>query len=658
MDNQSENIDNSAEERHKYDLEQQKLSLSLQEKLASLPGKPGVYQFKNDEGKIIYVGKAKSLKSRVRSYFQQGRPVDAKTKALVRKIADVDVIVVDTEAEALILENNLIKENKPRYNVLLKDDKTYPYVRVTNEPFPRIFPTRRVIRDGSKYFGPYAEGKHIRYVMKTIRSIFPIRSCDYDINAETIAKHKFRVCLDFHIGKCEGPCEGLVPREHYNEYIRQAMQFLNGRTNDVERAMIEQMGRLAEEMKFEQAAGVRNRLELLKEYNSKQKVLTTELVDRDIFALARVDKDAATVVFSIREGKLIGKKHFYLMNSAEETESEILSKTLERWYLETDFVPEEIFLSHEIESPDFLLDFLKNKRGGAVYISVPKIGEKKKLVSMAAANALFQLQELHIRNAQRDTIISRPVLSLQRDLRLSKPPLRIECFDNSHLQGTEYVSSLVVFEDGKPRKSDYRKFKLRTIEGNDDFAAMQEVVRRRYSRLIQDNEKLPDLIIIDGGKGQLSHAMEILRELGLADKIVVIGLAKRLEEVFFPGMSDSLLLPKTSSSLKLLQRVRDEAHRFAITYHRLLRDKRTFHTELTEVPGVGEKTAQKLLIEFGSVEDIKNTPDEELLKHAGKKAVAAIREYFKKQEEGEPEEDFDEEDEDLDEEIKSAKDEF
>lgn len=602
--------------------------LTLEDKIAHLPTSSGVYQYKNERGDVIYVGKAKNLRNRVRSYFQKGRPVDAKTKALVRHIVDVEIIVVDSEVEALILENTLIKKLKPKYNIMLKDDKSYPYIRVTNEPFPRVFLTRRVVRDGSKYFGPYTDTGYARYLLKTMRTLFPIRSCDLVINDETIARGKMKVCLDFHIKKCEGPCEGRVPQERYVAMIKQAIQVLGGKTKIVEREMEAEMERLAEEFRFEEATFVRNRYHALKEYESKQKVVTTELIDRDIMAVAHQDDDACSVIFKVRDGKLVGKQHFYLANAGGKTEEELLQSTFERFYLESDDVPREIVLPVELEEQATLEQWLAGKRGSKVEVSTPKIGDKLKLVKMVAANAQFLLKELEIQRLKRDDAVPRTVLALERDLRLKKVPRRIECFDNSHFQGSETVSSMVVFVDGRPKKSEYRKYKITTVEGIDDFKAMQEVVRRRYKRMLEEKSEQPDLIIVDGGKGQLSHAVEILQELGLYEKIPIIGLAKRLEEVFFPGQSEALMLPKSSSSLRLLQQLRDEAHRFAITFHRSLRDKRTLHTELTEIPGIGAKIAQKLLIRFGSVEGLRHADDDEVEKAIGPAIAKKIRAYF------------------------------
>ncbi len=603
-------------------------SIELKQKLSSLPKNAGCYQFKNIVGKVIYVGKAINLRNRVRSYFQTGRPVDAKTKALVRKIADLEVIVTDSEAEALILEDTLIKKFKPRYNILLRDDKSYPYIRITNEDFPKIFYTRKIIRDGSKYFGPITEIRHLKHLLQLIRTLFHLRSCDLKLTEDSIQKKKFKICLDYHIQKCDGPCEAYILKDAYNENIKRSIQIINGKTSELEKQFENEMQRLSEEMKFEEAAVFKARLMLLRDYTSTQKIVSTEPIDRDIFGLARIDDIACPLVFKVRDGKLIGKRHYIITNSIGLSDAEIIQNALEKWYLETEFVPREILLPCEPEQPEFLLDWLKKKRAKTVELLVPKLGDKKKIVNMATTNAEFQIREYNLAISKKEQTIPKTLLSLQRDLRLEKPPFRIDCFDNSHIQGSELVSSMVVFVEGKPKKSEYRKFKNRTVEGNDDFAAMREVIFRRYSRVIAENQPLPDLIVVDGGKGQLSSAVEVLKELGLFGKINIIGLAKRLEEIFFPDNSESFMLPRTSSSLRMIQQLRDEAHRFAITYHRKLREKRTLQTELTEIKGIGEKSAQSLLIKFGSVENIKNAPKEAILEILNEKVYTNLKSHF------------------------------
>ena len=620
-----------------YSSEQLQLSKDLnpniENKLAQLPTKPGVYMFKDSSNRIIYVGKAKNLRNRVRSYFQEGRLVDAKTRAMVSHIYDLEYIIVDTEDEAFILEDTLIKRHKPKYNILLRDDKTYPYIRITNEEFPRIFSTRRVVRDGSKYFGPYSDVSTMKALLRFIRNIFFVRSCQLNLTEESIAKNKFRLCLDYHIHKCEGPCVGYVSKEQYSNNIKKAIQILNGRTKDLEKQMQDEMDSLSEQMKYEEAAAVRDRLNKLHDFANKQKIVSSDLIDRDVFGLFRSNEFACSVVFIVREGKLIGRKHFIIKDAQNSENSEILQRTLESWYLERDFLPKEIFLPTEPLDLEYLTDWLSKRFNHSLTISIPQSGEKAKLVQMANSNAEQILIEYLNAIEMREKIIPRAVQSLQRDLRLKRPPMHIECFDNSHIQGTDLVSSMVVFEGGKPKKSEYRKFKNETVLRNDDFAAMKEAVRRRYTRVMNENKQLPDLIIIDGGKGQLNIAYEVLEELQIADKVPIIGLAKRLEEIFIPGQSESIQLPKSSSSLILLQHIRDEAHRFAITYHRKLRGKRTLQTELMAIPGIGKKRAEQLLQHFGSVKRVYDATKEELREVVNEKTAEAIWEYFHKENE-------------------------
>jgi excinuclease ABC subunit C len=574
------------------------------------------------------VGKAKNLRARVKSYFQEGRPVDAKTRALMLRIADFETIVTDTEVEALILENTLIKEHKPKYNILLKDDKSYPYIRVTREEFPRVFPTRRVIRDGSTYYGPYTDGTYLYSLMKTLRSVFPLRSCDLPLTEASIATGKYRVCLDYHIRKCEGPCEAHVGREDYGQHIRDVHRVLQGKTRDLERELETRMHELAELLRFEDAADVRRRLLLLREYTGKQKVVSTDEVDRDVLALARADTQACVVLLLIRDGKLIGKRHVFVASARDSSDAEIVRQALERWYIDAEQLPEEVLLPCEIDDADVMEAYLAQVKGRAVHLHVPKIGDKKKVLQMAEMNADVLLRERLLQQAQLDQSLPKAVLSLQADLRMERMPRRIECFDNSHMQGTDYVSSMVVFADGKPKKSEYRHYKLRTVEGNDDFEAMKEVLMRRFSRALDEEKALPDLLIIDGGKGQLSHAMEVLESLNLVGRFTVIGLAKRLEEVFTPNSSTPLYLAKTSPSLRLLQQARDEAHRFAITYHRTLRSKRTLQTALTGIAGVGDARAKKLLSALGSVEQVRQATHEQLAAIVGESVASAIRHHF------------------------------
>lgn len=597
----------------------------LLQKVSRLPTSPGVYLHRNSAGVILYVGKAKNLRARVKSYFQEGRPVDAKTRALQKHIADVDVILTDTEPEALLLENTLIKEHRPKYNILLRDDKTYPYICVTAEPFPRIFKTRRLLRDGSTYYGPYSDGTYVHYVLKTLRSLFPLRSCDLALTTDAIAAGRFKVCLDYHIKKCEGPCEGYVSQTAYNVHIKHAMSILSGRTRVVEQQLEQHMHALATQLRFEDAEVIRRRLEKLREYSAKQKVVSSDDIDRDVFAIARIGPTACATVLEVREGRLVGKRQFMIPRCEDVTDADLLESTLEQWYLERAEIPREILLPWELPDPDIMQSFFAH-RGIKVDLGVPRIGDKRKLVQLALTNADLELREYLLRAAQKDQSLPRAVLSLQRDLRLQKMPRRIECYDNSHMQGSEYVSSRVVFIDGKPRKSEYRRYKMQSVEYNNDFEAMKEVLKRRFAQ--NDDSDTPDLLVIDGGKGQLSAAMSVLRELGRDSGLAVVALAKRLEEVFVPDQSDPIILPRTSSSLRLLQQARDEAHRFAVQYHRALRSKRTLQTELTQIPGIGTKTAEHLLIHFGSVERVREATLGDLEQCVGLSRAESVYHYF------------------------------
>lgn len=608
--------------------------MELKKKISGLPQKPGCYQFKNNNGKIIYVGKAIKLKNRVNSYFQENRPRDAKTNALIKNISDVEVIVTDSEAEALILEDTLIKKNKPKYNILLRDDKSYPFIKITKEKYPKIYYTRNKIKDGSRYIGPITEVHNLKNVMKAMRTLFKIRSCDLDITDKTIDQKKHKICLEYHINKCDGPCEGLINEELYGENVKKAIKVLEGKTRDVEKQFEAEMIAESEKMNFEKAAKIRNKIKLLQEFSSKQKIVSSDTIDRDIFGLSRIDDEACSIVLKIRDGKLIGKRHFIIKNALQDSDASLIQRTIERWYIESGFIPDEILLTCEPEDLEYLSGWLGEMKEKSVKIYIPKIGEKRQFINMAETNAKFILKEHQLALQKRDQVIPRAVLSLQRDLRLKNPPRIIECFDNSHIQGSELVSSLVHFEDGKPKKSEYKRFKNKTVNKNDDFAAMSEAVYRRYKRLkneikeTEEKKSYPDLLIIDGGKGQLSAAMESLKKLHLENEFIVCGMAKRLEELFFPGEKESLILPKTSSSLRLLQQVRDEAHRFAITYHRSLRDKRTFQTELTKIKGIGEQTAKKLLKNLGSVENIRNATEEEIGKYLNKTQQKSLKKYF------------------------------
>jgi len=599
----------------------------LKDKLEHIPSLPGIYQFINDKGKVIYVGKAKVLKNRVRSYFHKS--IDSpKTEILVSKIEDLQIIVTDSEIEALVLENNLIKELKPRYNVLLKDDKSFPYIRVTNELFPQIFPTRNIIKDGSRYFGPYTDVKIMRSSLRLITKIFKVRSCKLDISDESIEKKKHKVCLDYHIKKCEGPCEGIVNSERYNSMVNQAVKVFRGKSEELIADLKNQMIDASAKLEFEKAAELRDRLDQLQVYTSKQKVVSADFEDRDIISAAFEGKDVAATILNIRSGKLVGKRQLTLSAEINESSANIYSAIIKFYYDEYVEIPKEIIIETEPEESDSLLDWLNSKFSRKTKFTIPqRQSEAKSLLEMCKQNAILALKEIQLQKMKKEGNVPYVLSALQRDLHLKKLPRLIECFDNSNIQGSDAVASMVVFEDGKPKKSLYRKFIIKTVEGPDDFASMKEIIQRRYQRVVEEKLPFPDLIMVDGGKGQLSSAVKILDELGIKN-YEIIGLAKRLEEVFLPGEAEAQSIPKTSSSLKLLQHIRDEAHRFAITFHRERRSKRTITTELTEIKGIGEKAAQKLLTELGSLEKIKSSTYEVLANVIGAAKAKLVFDFY------------------------------
>ena len=606
-----------------------KKNQNLVQKLSNLPRKPGVYLFKDSVGKVIYIGKAKFLRNRVRSYFQQGRIEGPKFIRLVSRIEDVETIVTDSEVEALILEANLVREHKPRYNVNLKDDKSFPYIRITNETYPRIFPTRRMIRDGSKYFGPYTDVKSMRDLLKTVKRIFPIRSCNYNLNDNNIENRKYKICLDYHIKRCLGPCENLISKEEYAEIIDYVRDFLAGKNKKLVSDLKSRMGQLAEQLRFEDAARLRNHLESIEAFHHRQKMVDTEFADRDLIAIAAEGRDSCGVVFQVREGKVIGRQHFHMEGSEDEPIETITSSFIKQYYLNTDYIPNELYLSNKINDIESIKEWLEQKRDGWISITIPQRGKKANLLKMCMKNAMLLLKEIQLQRMKTEDYIHFSVQSLQKDLNLNSPPKRIEAFDVSNISGTEATASMVTFVNGQPRKSDYRHFKIRCKTTPDDFSMMAEVITRRYKRVLAEKKDLPDLILVDGGKGQLSAAMHSLKELGLT-QLNVIALAKRLDEVFVPGISEPQNIKKDSSGLRLLQNLRDEAHRFAVTYHRKLRGKRTLTTSLEAVPCVGPKRAKTLLKAFGSVKRIKEASTEQLEKVDGisPKQAQRIWQYF------------------------------
>jgi excinuclease ABC subunit C len=605
---------------------------TLKHKLEGLPTRPGVYQHKDVDGNVLYVGKAKNLRSRVRSYFQEGRPVDGRLAIMIRKIADLEVIVTDTEAEALILENNLIKQLRPRYNINLRDDKSYPYICIRNERFPRVFPTRRIRKDGSRYFGPYTDVKNMRLMLRTIRSIFKLRTCNLPLTDEAITAGKYQACLEFHIKKCAAPCIGRQSQSSYDQTIEQVEKLLNGHTRELVGLLRDEMKRLSAELQFEEAADLRDRIAALEKYSSRQKVVAADEIDRDLFALAldREEGIACGVLFKIREGKVIGRQHKYLRRIEGLTEGDILQSVVEAYYSDTTFFPDAVMLSAELPEPGPIEELLRQKRGKRVPLLVPQRGDRAGLTRMAESNAQLLVDEWKLQREKRgEDRVPFAVKKLQDDLRLETLPKRIECFDISHLGGTKTVASCVVFVDGKPKKSEYRHFKVRTVADGtpDDYQSMREVVARRYRRIAKDGGPWPDVVVIDGGKGQLSSAVDALRAEDLYGRFPVVGLAKRLEEVFFPGDQESLLIARDSASLQLLQRIRNEAHRFAVTFQRSQRSK-SIGTELTTIPGIGQKTAKHLISTFGSVKRVRLASQAELEAVVGASRARRVRAHF------------------------------
>ena len=565
--------------------------------VAHLPREPGVYLMKDGDGKIIYIGKAKSLRPRVQSYFRANAHDGRRQfRALVRSVQDLEYIVTDTELEALILEANLIKAHRPKYNISLKDDKKYPYVQITKEAFPRIVVTRDVVRDGSRYLGPYTDVRAMRRMLETMHKLFRIRACDYALPSD-----KVRLCLDYEIKRFDGPCEKLNATDAYHKIVDEAVLFLTGRHTQVMLTLKERMAQASEALRFEEAAIYRDRIQALDQATNRQKVVSHDLTDWDTIAIAREDDEACGVVMEVRDGRLIGRQNYFIGGVLEASEEEVVSAFVGLFYTTASFVPKEICLPCEIEEVETILDWLRDRSNGLVEIRVPQRGDKYGLLKMAANNAALLLSE---RRLKRENRKARAPASVQRDLHLKRPPKRIEAMDISNIQGTDPVASLVCFVYGRPKKSEYRHFKITGIEGPNDFAMMKQVVTRRFKRLMEEGISFPDLLLVDGGKGQLSSAMEALSALGVEDQ-PVIGLAKQLEEVFLPGYSEAQNIPKTSSSLKLLQGLRDESHRFAVTFHRKLRQKRTLTSELDDIEGVGPSRRKTLLKYFGSVKRIR-----------------------------------------------------
>lgn len=590
----------------------------IEAKLKTLPEKPGIYQYFDEQGKIIYVGKAKNLKKRVGSYFHKNHD-DGKTRVMVSRISDIQILVVDTELDALLLENNLIKKYQPRYNVLLKDDKTFPWICIKNERFPRIFPTRKVIQDGSEYFGPYPSVKVMRSLLDFIKMLYPRRTCNLNLQPSFIAAGKFKACLELHLGNCKAPCIGLQSEEDYMENIRQIRHIIKGNIQDLIRMVRTRMMEEAAAYRFEQAQELKERLELLEKYKSKSTIVNPSISEVDVYSIITEEKIACVNYLRVHEGSIIMGHTIELKKRLDETPEALLSIGIG-----------EMRQRFESKARELIVPFMPDFEDTSIQFTIPKIGDKKKLLELSERNALNYLRE---KNRQAELIdperhSKRILEQLKKDLRMPVLPVWIECFDNSNFQGAYPVSAMVCFKNAKPSKKDYRHFNVKTVEGPDDFATMREVISRRYTRLIQEETGLPQLIVIDGGKGQLGAVMEAMEVIGLRGKITVIGIAKRLEEIYFPDDSIPLYIDKKSESLKLIQQLRNEAHRFGITHHRSRRDKGTLKTELNEISGIGAATAEKLLTVFRSVKGVKESSMDDLAKAIGNAKARLVYSYF------------------------------
>jgi excinuclease ABC subunit C len=591
---------------------------SLQLQIQTLPDGPGVYQYYDKEDKILYVGKAKNLKKRVASYFNKIHDT-AKTNVLVKKIVTIKHIVVPTETDALLLENNLIKTLQPRYNVMLRDDKTYPWICIKKEAFPRIFPTRRMVKDGSEYFGPYTCFKTVNTILDLIKELYPLRTCNYDLSQKNIENNKFKVCLEYHIGNCKGPCEAHETTENYQKQVDAIREILKGNFKESQREFKRLMNDFASKMQFEEAQKIKEKIDVLENYQSRSTIINPKITNIDVFSIVS-DESAAFVNFlQISHGSIIRSHTLEIKKKLDESDEELLELAIielrDRFHL----------LSKEIIVP-FPVNLGEN-----IKITIPQLGDKKQILDLSIRNAKFyridQLKQLQIVDPERHS--NRIMAQMQKDLRLSEEPRHIECFDNSNIQGTNPVSACVVFKDGKPSKKDYRHFNIKTVVGPDDFASMEEVVFRRYKRMLEENQPLPQLIIIDGGKGQLSSALKSIDELGLRGKIAIIGIAKRLEELFYPGDSVPLYLDKKSETLKVIQHLRNEAHRFGITFHRDKRSKSALNSSIETIPGIGEKTMLTLIKHFKSVKRLKLASEKEISEVVGVSKAKKITDFYK-----------------------------
>lgn len=587
--------------------------------LAGLPNNPGIYQYFNTEGNIIYIGKAKNLRKRVTSYFAKEHS-SGKTNLLVKQITDVKYILTETEFDALLLENNLIKKHQPKFNISLKDDKTYPWIVIKNENFPRVFYTRKYIRDGSSYFGPYSNFKVISTIMDLVSQLFKLRNCTLPLTPENISKGKFKVCLEYHIGNCKGPCQALQSEQEYNESIDQIREILKGNINNVIKYLETQMQQFSAEYKFEKAQAVKEKIDSLENYKSKSVIVSPTIHNVDVFTIVMEGNSAFVNYMRVNNGSIVIAQTVELKRKLDETIEEILSLAITELRTRFNSTAKEILVNI---MPDALME-------GVEFI-IPKIGDKKHLLQLSEKNAQYYMKEKleQYDRLNPDHKTDRLMELMKRDLRMSEQPRHIECFDNSNFQGTNAVAAMSVFKDGKPSKKDYRHFNIKTVEGVNDFASMEEVIYRRYSRVLEEKQPLPQLIVIDGGKGQLGAALISLEKLNLRGKVQIIGIAKRLEELYFPSDNIPLYLDKKGETLRIIQQLRDEVHRFGITHHRNKRSKNTFATELENIKGVGENTANELLTWFKSVKRIKEASLTELEEAAGKAKAKLVYDYFK-----------------------------
>jgi excinuclease ABC subunit C len=589
------------------------------EALKNIPHKPGVYQYWDSEKVLIYIGKAKDLRNRVGSYFNKDTQINAKTRVLVSKIRNITFTIVDTEVDAWLLENSMIKKHQPRYNVMLKDDKTYPWIIIKNENYPRIFWTRRIIKDGSKYLGPYASVSMMHTILGLIKETYPLRTCNLALTRANIEKGKFKVCLEYQLGNCKGPCQDYQSEADYDHNISEITDVLNGKIGNVVRSLKSDLDKAVSELNFEQAHRLKRKQDLLENYQSKSTVVNSSITDVDVFSIASEEKYAFVNFLKVMNGTITQTQTIELKKRLDETDEELLTIAITEFRTRYNSTSKEIIVPFKIDVDDVKLKF-----------TVPKLGEKRKLLDLSQKNVMFfKKEKIDQYEKLNPEVRTERLLSLMmKDLRMNTLPRHIECFDNSNFQGKYPVSAIVVFRDGKPSKKDYRHFNVKTVEGPNDFATMEEAVHRRYRRMLDEGTELPQLIIIDGGKGQLSSAMKSLKLLGIDKQVTVIGIAKRLEELYYPGDQYPLYLDKRSETLKVIQQLRDEAHRFGITFHRKKRDKGTLATELELIEGIGKTTAEKLLKYFKSVKKIGEATETELQEVVNLKQAKAITQYF------------------------------